>query len=61
MKRTEVNQRLWAYIKRKNLQDPKNRRNVIPDERLMRIFGGRHPVSMFKIPELLSLHLKRRT
>src|SRR5207237_7278951 len=32
--RTEVTKKLWAYIKRKGLQDAKNRRNINADENL---------------------------
>ena len=34
MPRSEVVKELWKYIKGKNLQDPKNKRNIIADEAL---------------------------
>ena len=38
MPRTEVTKKLWAYIKKFNLQDAKNRRNINPDEKSGKIF-----------------------
>ena len=38
MPRTEVTKKLWAYIKKNGLQDPKNRRNINPDDKLQKIF-----------------------
>ena len=37
--RTAVTQRLAEYIKEKNLQNSKNKRQVIPDETLTELFG----------------------
>ncbi|OHB08834.1 MAG: hypothetical protein A3I19_03095, partial [Candidatus Zambryskibacteria bacterium RIFCSPLOWO2_02_FULL_38_13] len=34
MPRSEVVKKLWVYIKGKNLQDPKNKRNIVADENL---------------------------
>ena len=56
--RTEVTKKLWAYIKRKGLQDAKNRRNINADENLKPIFGGKSSVSMFEMTKLVNKHLK---
>ena len=56
--RTEVVKKLWAYIKKNNLQDPKNRRNVRADGALAKVFGGKAVVSMFEMTKLVSKHLK---
>ena len=56
--RTEVTKKLWAYIKRKNLQDAKNRRQINADENLKPIFGGKSNVSMFEMTKLVNKHLK---
>ena len=56
--RTEVTKKLWAYIKRKNLQDAKNRRQINADENLKPIFGGKSSVSMFEMTKLVNKHLK---
>ena len=58
MPRTEVTKKLWAYIKRKGLQDAKNRRMINADENLKPIFGGKGQVSMFDMTKLVSKHLK---
>ena len=58
MPRTEVTKKLWAYIKRKGLQDQKNRRMINADENLRPIFGGKGQVSMFDMTKLVSKHLK---
>lgn len=56
--RTEVVKKLWAYIKKNNLQDPKNRRNVKADANLTKVFNGKSVVSMFEMTKLVSKHLK---
>jgi len=56
--RTEVVKKLWAYIKKKNLQDKKNRRNINADEKLLKVFAGKKQVSMFDMTKLVSKHLK---
>ena len=56
--RTEVTKKLWQYIKRKGLQDSKNRRNINADENLKPVFGGKGQVSMFEMTRLVNKHLK---
>ena len=56
--RTEVTKKLWAYIKRKGLQDAKNRRQINADENLKPIFGGKSNVSMYEMTKLVNTHLK---
>ena len=57
--RTEVAKKMWAYIKKHNLQDKKNRRNINADDTLKAIFGGKKQVSMFEMTKLVSKHLKK--
>ena len=57
MPRTEVTKKLWDYIKSKGLQDSKNKRNIIPDETLSRVFGTKDAVDMFKMTSLVSNHV----
>ena len=57
MPRTEVTKKLWQYIKRKGLQDSKNRRMINADENLRPIFG-RSQVSMFEMTRLVNKHLR---
>ncbi len=58
MPRTEVTKKLWQYIKKNNLQDPKNRRMINADDKLKPIFGGKAQVSMFDMTKLVNKHLK---
>ena len=44
MPRTEVVKKLWVYIKKNNLQNPKNMRNILADEKLKTVFGGKKEV-----------------
>ena len=58
MPRTEVTKKLWQYIKRKGLQDAKNRRMINADDALKPVFGGKAQVSMFDMTKLVNKHLK---
>ncbi len=55
--RTEVVKKLWAYIKKNNLQDAQNRRNINADDKLKAVFG-KATVSMFEMTKIVSKHLK---
>ena len=56
--RTEVTKKLWQYIKRNNLQDPKERRMIVADDKMKPVFGGKGRVSMFEMTKLVNKHLK---
>ena len=58
MPRSEVVKALWVYIKKHDLQDPKNKRNINADENLVKVFGGKKVVNMFEMTKLVSAHLK---
>ena len=55
--RTEVVKKLWAYIRKNNLQNPKNKRNILADDKLKKVFG-KNEVSMFELASLIGKHLK---
>ena len=57
MPRSEVVKKLWVYIKKNDLQDKKNRRNINADANLKKVFGGKGVVSMFEMTKLVSRHL----
>ncbi|WAJ29223.1 SWIB/MDM2 domain-containing protein [Antarcticirhabdus aurantiaca] len=57
LKRTEVVSKVWDYIKKHNLQDPKDKRQIVADEKLEKVFGKKE-VSMFEMNKHLSAHLK---
>jgi len=56
--RTQVIKKLWQYIKRKKLQNPKNRRSIVADAKLKPVFGGKKELDMFKMMKAISKHLK---
>lgn len=58
MSRGQVVKKLWEYIKKNDLQNPQNKRNIIADDKLKPIFGGKSEVSMFEMTKLVSGHLK---
>jgi len=55
--RTQVVKKLWEYIKKNNLQDTKNKRNINADENLKAVFGGKKTVTMFEMTKLVNKHL----
>ncbi len=57
MPRSEVVKKLWEYIKRHDLQNPQNKRNIKADDKLKVVFGGKGEVSMFEMTKLVSQHL----
>ena len=54
--RTEVTKKIWEYIKKHDLQDPANRRNINADAKLKPLFG-KDQVSMFELTKIVSGHL----
>jgi len=57
MPRSEVVKKLWEYIKKHNLQDPSNKRNINADANLKKVFDGKATVNMFEMTKLVSKHL----
>ena len=55
--RTQVVKKVWDYIKKHDLQDAKNRRNINADDKLKPLFG-KNQVSMFELTKIVSGHLK---
>lgn len=55
--RTEVTSKLWAYIKKNNLQDPAAKRFINADAKLKEVFG-KPRVDMFEMTRLVQSHLK---
>jgi chromatin remodeling complex protein RSC6 len=55
--RTEITKKIWEYIKKNNLQDAKNKRNINADENLLAVFDGKKQVSMFEMTKLVNKHL----
>lgn len=57
--RGEVVSKIWAYIKKNNLQNPANKREIVADAKLKPVFGGKDKVSMFEMNKHLAGHLKK--
>ncbi len=57
MPRSEVVKKLWEYIRKNNLQDATNRRNINADANLKAIFDGKGVVNMFEMNKLVAKHL----
>ena len=57
--RPQIVKKLWVYIKAKRCQDEKNRRLIVPDEKLSQVFGSRRPVDMLKMAGLINKHIKK--
>jgi len=54
--RTAVVSKLWIYIKKHNLQDKSNKRNINADDKLRAVFG-KAQVTMFELASLIGKHL----
>lgn len=57
MPRTEVIKQIWKYIKKHKCQDEKNKRNIIPDEKLAKVFGSKKAINMFEMTKVVNTHL----
>ena len=55
--RTEVVSKVWDYIKAKNLQNSENKREILADDKLRAVFGGKDKVSMFEMNKHFAQHL----
>ena len=50
--------KVWDHIRKNNLQNPQNKREILADDTLKKVFGGKDRVSMFEMNKHLSNHLK---
>ena len=55
--RTEAVKKIWDYINKNKLQDPKNKRMINADDKLKVVFGGKAQVSMFDMAKHLAKNL----
>ena len=55
--RPEVVSKVWDYIKKNQLQDPQNKREIVADDKLRAVFG-KERVTMFEMNKHLAQHLK---
>ncbi len=56
--RSQVVSKVWDHIRKNNLQNPQNKREIMADDALKPIFGGKDRVTMFEMNKHLSNHLK---
>lgn len=55
--RSEVVSKVWAHIRKHNLQNPANKREILADDKLKKVFG-KDSCTMFEMNKHLSAHLK---
>ena len=55
--RGEVVSKVWTYIKANDLQNPQDKREIVADEKLKKVFG-KDKVTMFEMNKYLAQHLK---
>ena len=56
--RGEVVKKVWDYIKKNNLQNPQNKREILADDKLKKVFD-KDKVTMFEMHKHLANHLKK--
>src|SRR5437868_5490259 len=57
LSRGQVVSKLWEYIRSHNLQNPEDRREILADDRLRKVFG-KDKVTMFEMNKDLTQHLR---
>ena len=55
--RGDMVSKIWAYIKKNDLQNPKNKREILADTKLKAVFGV-DKCTMFEMNKYLAKHLK---
>ncbi|MFH6785569.1 MULTISPECIES: SWIB/MDM2 domain-containing protein [Methylobacterium] len=55
--RGEVVSKVWDYIRKHSLQNPENKREILADENLRKVFG-KDKATMFEMNKYLAQHLK---
>ncbi|WP_294124099.1 SWIB/MDM2 domain-containing protein [Sphingomonas sp.] len=54
--RSEVVSKVWDHIRKNNLQNPNNKREILADDKLRKVFGV-DKCTMFEMNKHLSRHL----
>ncbi|MDZ4815350.1 MAG: SWIB/MDM2 domain-containing protein [Verrucomicrobiota bacterium] len=55
--RTDITSKLWEYIKKNGLQDPKKKTNINADAKMKALFDGKDQVTMFEMTKYVSKHI----
>ena len=56
--RSQVISKVWDYIRSNNLQNPENKREILADDNLRKVFG-KDKVTMFEMNKHISAHLTK--
>jgi upstream activation factor subunit UAF30 len=54
--RSEITKKVWDHIKKHNLQNPSNKREILADDKLERVFGTKK-LTMFEMTKAINKHL----
>ncbi len=57
--RGQIIKKVWQYIKKKKLQDPKDTRFINPDDTLAKVTGGKRRINMLKLAGVINKHIKK--
>ncbi len=57
LSRADVLKKIWVYIKKHKLQDPKNKRMIKPNQDLSKVFGSKDAIDMMQLSRILSKHM----
>ncbi|MES2096234.1 MAG: SWIB/MDM2 domain-containing protein [Pseudomonadota bacterium] len=55
--RSQVISKVWDHIKKNNLQNPANKREILADDKLKKVFGV-DKCSMFEMNKYIAKHVK---
>lgn len=55
--RSQVISKVWDHIKKNNLQNPANKREILADDKLKKVFG-KDKVTMFEMNKHIAKHVK---
>lgn len=55
--RGDVMKGVWDYIRKHDLQDKKDKRMIVPNKELAKVFGSDQPLNMFKMAAILGKHM----
>lgn len=54
--RSEIVSKIWDHIKKNNLQNPANKREILADDKLKKVFGG-DKATMFELNKHIAKHV----
>jgi chromatin remodeling complex protein RSC6 len=55
--RAEAVKKLWDYVKKNNLQNPENKREILANDDLKPLFG-KDKITMFEVGKVINSHLQ---